>query len=298
MSTGTAATTPCATTLADALRATAQARWAGRRGHAVNTCQSRQAIADLASVVGTSGPGDTLLSDVTPEHVRAAVKRWQEKGLSASTINKRVGCLGMMGVPAESCFVRPPRHHKWWLRPEDERALVLWLAKRVRAGEPGLKPVIWYLLWATRTGLRVEETLRLRRSHFMDLWGGRPSVQVPGTKTEAAGNVTLALSTEAAQVAREAFGRAAAPSVPMIPMTYDQLWRVWQQCKAHLGVTDNRLATLRSCRRSAARALHTTAGMPLDMVRQYLRHTDIKTTMGYLRLTGGYGEDEFRRWLR
>ncbi len=38
-------------------------------------------------------------------------------------------------------------------------------------------------------------------------------------------------------------------------------------------------------------------GMPLDMVRLYLRHGSMETTMGYLRLTGGYEEGEIRRYL-
>jgi hypothetical protein len=37
--------------------------------------------------------------------------------------------------------------------------------------------------------------------------------------------------------------------------------------------------------------------MPLDVLRQYLRHENIKTTEEYLRLTGGYSEAEMRRWL-
>jgi hypothetical protein len=38
--------------------------------------------------------------------------------------------------------------------------------------------------------------------------------------------------------------------------------------------------------------------MPLDMLRQYLRHESIWTTMGYLRLVGGYDKDEMRKFLK
>ena len=44
------------------------------------------------------------------------------------------------------------------------------------------------------------------------------------------------------------------------------------------------MATLKALRRSAARYL-TVGGMPLDILRQYLRHNSVATTMGYLRLT-------------
>jgi hypothetical protein len=33
----------------------------------------------------------------------------------------------------------------------------------------------------------------------------------------------------------------------------------------------------------------------MDMVRDSLRHEDIKTAQGYLRLTGGYNDAEMRR---
>lgn len=46
----------------------------------------------------------------------------------------------------------------------------------------------------------------------------------------------------------------------------------------------------------AARQL-TTSGMPTEMVRDYLRHSDITTTMGYLHLVGGHSVTEQRRWL-
>jgi len=56
------------------------------------------------------------------------------------------------------------------------------------------------------------------------------------------------------------------------------------------------MATLKAMRRTAVRHL-TVNGMPTEMVRDYLRHSDIKTTMGYLHLVGGYSTEEQRRYL-
>jgi hypothetical protein len=63
-----------------------------------------------------------------------------------------------------------------------------------------------------------------------------------------------------------------------------------------LGVSNVATATLKSLRRSFARRA-TLKGMPTDVLRQYLRHSDIKTTQGYLNLIGGYGLEEQARFI-
>jgi integrase len=84
----------------------------------------------------------------------------------------------------------------------------------------------------------------------------------------------------------------------VFPITYTELNGVWQICRTHLAEQDNPLATLKALRRSAARYLHVTKGMPILLVRDYLRHSDVETTMEYLRLTGGINDAEYRRYLK
>ncbi len=83
----------------------------------------------------------------------------------------------------------------------------------------------------------------------------------------------------------------------VFPITYDHLLARWDALVLRMGWEGNGV-TLKALRRSAARYLHVDCGMPLDMVRAYLRHEDIETTLGYLRLTGGYGTEEMRRFLK
>jgi integrase len=82
----------------------------------------------------------------------------------------------------------------------------------------------------------------------------------------------------------------------VFPIKYYHLHESWDKARAFLGEQDNPMATIKALRRTAARHL-TTSGMPTEMVRDYLRHSDIKTTMGYLHLVGGYSVTEQRRWL-
>lgn len=165
-----------------------------------------------------------------------------------------------------------------------------------------------FVRWTTRTGLRIEETLRLKWSDVSGYDGPHWRVTVPGLKTVAS-QATLPLSLEATAILRDelegpgdanalVFGFDGAPGRgAACGGGYIKVRQLWQECREFLGVADNPLATLRSFRRSAARNLHVTKGMPIDLVRSYLRHGNIATTMGYLRLTGGYNTEEMQRWL-
>jgi integrase len=144
--------------------------------------------------------------------------------------------------------------------------------------------------WTLLTGLRVEETLRLTRDNFSEDF---TEVNVPGLKTVAS-QATLPLSSAATVVAAYIFGER--NSGPMFnAVSYKDLQRRWQVVRKQMGI-ESPGATLKAFRRGAARQL-TVGGMPLDMLRQYLRHESVNTTMGYLRLVGGYDKNEMRKFL-
>ncbi len=271
-------------TLVAALDETARYRWRGMRSHDNHVSQAKIAIKTL-------GPG-LRVCDVSAARLREARVLWAAQGLSPHTINKRFACLSALGVNIEGARARVPNRPKWWLTPA--------MADAIRHNYPAFQPgragyvLVNHIDWTEQTGFRVEETLRLRRYHFaVDF----RSVEVPGEKTSGA-QATLPLSTEATAIAIRCFGsRAPTPfaSTPMLPISYLCLKDHWIGAMAFLGV-DHPEATSRSVRRTAARTL-STKGVPIDMIRQYLRHRNIRTTMGYLTLTGGYGLDEYRKWL-
>lgn len=280
-------------TLEEALRETAQVKWQGRRCYATNMSQVAKAIGALAFHARPAGnpmcAGSVRIAEVTDSVLRKATAAWYAQGLSPATINKRLNCLSAMGVSVEGCRVREPKVLKWWLKPEDERALVAILRNH---GDLSASRAACMIQWTTRTGLRIEESLRLT---WKDVSLHRGEVTVPGLKTSSA-QATLPLGHEAlevlARVGHQTFGD------PLVfQLSYGHMLAWWDECRVQLGIQDNPTATLKALRRSAARHLHITKGMPLDMVRQYLRHEDMETTLGYLRLTGGYGTEEMRKWL-
>jgi integrase len=287
--------------LETALLITRQERWAGLRSELSVASQARTAVdfvAALALEEGSAAEMGTdktaaevvLVSQITQAHLAFAVRTWRSSGLAAGTINKRLGCLAIMGVSVSGRRVRRPKVLKWWLKPDVEAVLV---GELRRVGEDFMAD---YVTWTTHTGLRVEESLALRRSDFSEDGAGRVSVTVPGLKTTTA-QATLPLGEEAVAVFRSRFAPDAAPGGRMFPASYSVLNAKWQLCRILIGEAREPLATLKALRRSAARYLHVTKGMPLDLMRCYLRHENIATTMEYLRLTGGYGADEFRKWL-
>ena len=269
-------------TLEAAFERVSRERWEGRRCYAVMRSQTRHALDTLQEV--SRLPVDTA-SQATPLKIKDAVRIWQANGTAPATINKRLNCLSALGVDVTGCRVRLERKLKWWLTPDDQETL--------RSLLPKGSILVGFIDWTCWTGLRVEESLRLKRSSFSS---GFSSVTVPGLKTASA-QATLPLTSDASVLASTMFDYDNSPNAQMFPITYGDLADLWDSARELLGATDTEGATLKALRRSAARYLHAQRGMPLDLLRQYLRHEDVATTMGYLKLTGGYGEEEMRKWL-
>lgn len=279
-------------TLEQALRKAAITRWNGRRSAPVLISCAESLLLAVAKAEGSS-IDQMLVREVTPAKVASAVTEWTRAGLAPSTINKRLTCAGVCGLPVAGLFVYDPPKPKWWLTPQ--------LAVRVynycsSSQAPSDKLLRDYIHWAQATGLRIEESLRLKVGHISGWDTGRLSVTVPGTKT-ALSEATLPLSPEAAEFITSRFSATTDPAVVIFPVSYGALKKAWSRARVAAGIPATSMTTLKAIRRVAARNLHVGKGMPLDLVRQYLRHGDIKTTMGYLRLTGGYSEGEMRKYL-
>ena len=284
------------------------ARWRGQRNETVAISLAETAIDDLTAyhaktnaTVTLSPPtasfthgrfvfemADSNLSplrvcDVTLTMLRTVVSLWVSQGISPATCHARLGRLNVMGVKVAGARPRLPNQLKWWLTPKQQEAM------RSMLGPD--EPLMQFADWTLLTGLRVEETLRLTRECFNDDF---TEMHVPGLKTMAA-QATLPLSSAATVVAVYIF-RGRSRGLMFHTVNYCQLRRKWATVRKQMGI-ENPGATLKAFRRGAARQL-TVGGMPLDMLRQYIRHESIRTTMGYLRLVGGYDKDEMRKFLK
>ena len=237
------------------------------------------------------------------------MRLWRDRdGLSATTINIRLSLLTILGLSTKGLWLPVRLPLKWWLPPDKLTALLAWLrgpGDKRRVKSPFLHAALMadYVEFIAFTGLRVEEALRLTwRDVRIDLRAGEgdailnnTEITVPGTKTARA-QASLALSLIPALVLQRRQAQALDVGGLVFPVSYDHMHQAWEHCRTFLGEDGNPLATLRALRRTAARNL-TTNGMPTDILRTYLRHANTETTMGYLRLVGGYSTAEQRRWL-
>lgn len=276
--------------------------WGDRRGANTDDSQMRGALDTLCTVLG-KGSMVAAVEEVTSGHVASCVATWVASGLSASTINKRLCIFSALKINCDGNWRRPDKRLKWWLKPTECERLLAHLRAKPTPPFPQAHLVADYVEWASHVGMRVEETLRLTWGDCLiafekDEEGkvmNMCEVSVPGTKTERA-QASLALASVPALLLARRHATRDVVEPRVFPLEYDNLHDHWQKCRDFLGVRDNPLSTLKALRRTAARHL-TTGGMPTDVVRQYLRHSDIQTTMGYLRLVGGYTTGEQRKWL-
>jgi integrase len=312
-------------TLYRALDKAHKAKWAHLRSGPVMLAQGNSAIQTLRGLTATRPLGSPTVDMVKPEDVARAIISWQADKLAPDTIRKRLNVLRAMGVDLGKAEDRPKlsakRPLKWWLNPTDHARLTAWLRNSM-FGAPGMYKgealmLAAYIDFVAYSGLRVEEALALPPrgiSYSFPTAGGnhreRASVTVMGTKT-AGSHATLPLMPEAYDALERAWRASTTEGLHQAAArgrlifnfghtpeaSYIRLAALWEHCREYLGVKDNPTATLKALRRVAARNLHIVKGMPLDMVREYLRHENIKTTQEYLKLTGGYGEKEMRAWL-
>jgi len=263
---------------------------------AVKAVRKASPLSSVFPIVGQRRE-DLRASDVSAVDIREVILDWYAHGISPATIQKRLNCLSKLGVNVEGCRVKVPKQLKWHLKTADE-GRVLEFCHSV-AGEDGRKFVTMarFVRWSTRTGLRIEESLRLRRCDFSEDF---LEFTVPGTKTEASqATLPLGYQMRAEMEHWDMTGYDGPRSSRLLfPMTYLELQNMWDLIRHQFGWQDDPTATLKALRRSAARYLHIDCNMPLHMVQQYLRHESMDTTLEYLRLTGGYGTEEMRRYLK
>jgi integrase len=248
------------------------------RSLATNIAQAEASIALLRAM------GRVYVDEVTPADLDQFRDICIDAGYTPATIKRRLACLSVLGVDVARVSVPASPSHKWYLKAEEE----------IRLPQcPDLAPLaLSFIQWTCATGLRVEESLRLRWSDIS--LGSGAMLRVPGTKTAGAER-TIALSDEAVAILQD-IAPAADGTPQVFRFDYSWLRGEWQKARTFLGLTNVPMATLKALRRSFARRAHL-KGMPSDVLRQYLGHERLSTTEGYLRLVGGYAVEEQRRWL-
>jgi integrase len=268
--------------LAEAV-AVASKKWQGTRARASQISQLMQALKTVLQVLNErhSSLSALELKDITTPIVQECVKHWQSQELSPSTINSRLSVLGVIGVKTDGCWVKNKLPPKWWLRPDESSRLLAHL-RATPAPFPSAPPLADYIEFVSYTGLRVEEALRLTWRDVTlkvikvdGVLRSQSEMTVPGTKTRRS-HATFALGDMPSLILLKR-KKEGGDNPFVFPIKCDHLHESWDKARAFLGEQDNPMATIKALRRTAARHL-TASGMPTEMVRDCLRHSDIKTS--------------------
>ena len=264
-------------TLREGFDITHSAIWSGRR------CSAKmKSIASSWCDVYGNKP----MHDITTQDVLDFVRQRVANGDAPRTVSARLAALRSVSdfcictVPQliEKPLPRVPAPRvnpspAWWLEPSKREEI-----------RPKLPYTLAQLVdIICETGLRVEEALRVRPEHVERRADG-PWLRVPGTKTKGSA-VCIPISITAESLIASWGG---------IHGGYTKAMRMWRTSRVALGLPEE--ATLRGLRRSFAATKHM-QGMPTEMLRRIMRHTDISTTVGYLQLLGFDGVEGCRAYL-
>tara|TARA_R100001443_G_scaffold116686_2_gene138042 strand:+ start:1020 stop:1862 length:843 start_codon:yes stop_codon:yes gene_type:complete len=126
-------------------------------------------------------------------------------------------------------------------------------------------------------GCRVNELLGLEK-RFVDFDNNQ--INFNDRKNDQAVAVPM---TDRVQVKIRRYYREVKDFDRLFSLEYDQLNGIWQDARKSLGYADKKFYTLHLCRHTTASRL-VQRGVPLLLVKDWLGHEDIKTTMIYAHL--------------
>jgi len=174
--------------------------------------------------------------------------------------------------------IRLPKRHRVkkqkveYLTKNMERELISWLNCMQRNKEA--KDIIECLI---DLGCRVNELLGLEK-RFID-WDNN-QINFNERKNDKAVAVPM---TNRVQSILRSYYRESKDCDTLFSLDYTELNTIWQRARKDLGYADKKFYTLHLCRHTCASRL-VQRGVPLLLVKDWLGHEDIQTTMIYAHL--------------
>lgn len=269
---GASSTARVSKTLQDAYDRTYALHWKGEKGERTSIINGNAVL----NVLGRS----TLVSEVTPDEIMELIETLEDQGNSGSTVNKKLSCLSMMLKTAKeqwpTClqFVPPiPRRKegshriRWMDTREEEKALAM-------CEHLGLDDLRDYIIVGIDTGFRRSEQM-----HFAtkDYFNGMLHLYAPETK----GNKNRAIP--ATKRVHKIIQRRSNSARLFAGLTESTLRSQWEALKGHMGMDDDKQFVVHMLRHTCASRM-VQRGVPLAVVKEWMGHADISTTMRYAHL--------------
>jgi integrase len=265
-----ASRTSGAWTMQEALRDTYERHWRGMKAEAKTMINANQALAFFGA--------NTPLEEITTERVEDWTDSLEAIGNSGSTINRKLAALSAIFTHAISkgrTKHRPvlQRHQEGehrirWLRDETEEEARLWEAFRRLSFDTAAETFTFLL----DTGLRPSELERIDRN----AWSPRERrIHLWVTKTAQPRAIPVTARSAVILETRLARNDGIA-----FPEGYNWLDEKWQPARRLMGLADDPQFTPYVLRHTCATRL-CRMGLPLNVVKDWMGHKSIATTMRY-----------------
>ena len=227
--------------------------------------------------------GNLQVNKITKQHIKKLMDyhRFTRKN-SKQVTNTKVGYLKtVLDEMVEDGFIKDvsfPRRLKekkqkvHYLTADMERELLSWLNCMQRNREA--KDIIECLI---DLGCRVNELLNLEK-RFVDFDNNQ--INFNDRKNDNA--VAVPMTNRVKSILRRYY-REVKDFDKLFSLNYSELNAIWQKARTDLGYADKKFYTLHLCRHTCASRL-VQRGCQLLLVKDWLGHEDIKTTMIYAHL--------------
>ena len=227
--------------------------------------------------------GNLQVNKITKQHIKKLMDyhRFTRKN-SKQVTNTKVGYLKtVLDEMVEDGFIKDvsfPRRLKekkqkvHYLTADMERELLSWLNCMQRNREA--KDIIECLI---DLGCRVNELLNLEK-RFVDFDNNQ--INFNDRKNDNA--VAVPMTNRVQSIIRRYY-REVKDFDKLFSLNYSELNAIWQKARTDLGYADKKFYTLHLCRHTCASRL-VQRGCQLLLVKDWLGHEDIKTTMIYAHL--------------
>ena len=227
--------------------------------------------------------GNLQVNKITKQHIKKLMDyhRFTRKN-SKQVTNTKVGYLKtVLDEMVEDGFIKDvsfPRRLKdkkqkvHYLTTDMERELLSWLNCMQRNREA--KDIIECLI---DLGCRVDELLNLEK-RFVDFDNNQ--INFNDRKNDNA--VAVPMTNRVKSILRRYY-REVKDFDKLFSLNYSELNAIWQKARTDLGYADKKFYTLHLCRHTCASRL-VQRGCQLLLVKDWLGHEDIKTTMIYAHL--------------
>lgn len=260
-------------TLGDAFKL-AEVRWGKARAAHTLIANGREALDHF-------GIGQRLIG-IGPLDIRAYRDALVAKGQADGTVNRKLSALRVMlseaadvgaitHIPAVKKLKEAATRIRF-VTPEEEALLVRTLEHR---GCPQAADMAVFLI---DTGLRVQqEALAVQKHHLQRREDGRTNLLVPDGKGGKARTIPLTLRAE---LIASKCAENSTSNLRIFDIGYSKLYRQMTGAFTQLGWEDVNIHTLRhTCASRLAQR-----GVPLIVIKDFLGHTNIATTMRYAHL--------------